>query len=210
MQLYQKPSAGVVPKAAQLSGVSRPAKSTDTGFSGAGGAMNVIASRNPSHLPVPLGLMVSGAAQHELSTAKQILEDQLVLKQGSLYADKAYIDAAWTEALKPWNCSLHGKSAKMMSSFLGTRSLHFSVPSVNPLSAFQLAQPLNEYPIRFFGPLPFGPVSLCPWPYCCRAHFHDFQLLICIVTLPTQRLHFVLIKAAIFHKCVKLIHRYMT
>ena len=62
--------------------------------------LHVIASRNPGHLPVPLCLMVSGAAQHDLPTAKQILEDHLVLKQGGLYADKAYIDAAWAEALK--------------------------------------------------------------------------------------------------------------
>ena len=44
--------------------------------------------------------MVSGAAQHDLPAAKQILEDHLVLVQGRLYADKAYTDAAWAEALK--------------------------------------------------------------------------------------------------------------
>ena len=44
--------------------------------------------------------MASGAAQHDLPAAKQILEDHLVLKQGKLYADKAYTDAAWAEALR--------------------------------------------------------------------------------------------------------------
>ena len=62
--------------------------------------LHVVAARNPGHLPVPLCLMASGAAQHDLSAARQILVDHLVLKHGKLYADKAYIDAAWTEALK--------------------------------------------------------------------------------------------------------------
>lgn len=44
--------------------------------------------------------MASGAAQHDLPAAKQILEDHLVLMQGRLYADKAYTDAAWAETLK--------------------------------------------------------------------------------------------------------------
>ena len=44
--------------------------------------------------------MVSGAAQHDLPVAKQILENHLVLKYGKLYADKAYADTAWAEALK--------------------------------------------------------------------------------------------------------------
>ena len=44
--------------------------------------------------------MASGAAQHDLPAAKQILEDHLFLKHGKLYADKAYADAAWAKALK--------------------------------------------------------------------------------------------------------------
>jgi len=44
--------------------------------------------------------MVSGAAQHDLPIAKQILEDHISLKQGRLYTDKAYIDAAWKSAIK--------------------------------------------------------------------------------------------------------------
>ena len=39
-------------------------------------------------------------AQHDLPAAEQILEDHLVLKYGKLYADKAYTDTAWAEALK--------------------------------------------------------------------------------------------------------------
>ena len=62
--------------------------------------LHVVAARNPGRLPVPLCLMASGAAQHDFPAAKQILENHLVLKQGRLYADKAYIDAAWAEALQ--------------------------------------------------------------------------------------------------------------
>lgn len=51
-------------------------------------------------MPLPLPLMASGAAQHDLPAAKQILEDHILLKQGRSYADKAYIDAAWAVALK--------------------------------------------------------------------------------------------------------------
>ena len=62
--------------------------------------LHVVAARNPGHLPVPLCLMASGAAQHDLPAARQILENHLALIQGKLYTDKAYIDAAWTEALQ--------------------------------------------------------------------------------------------------------------
>ncbi len=44
--------------------------------------------------------MASSAAIHDLPVAKQILEDHVPLKQGRLYADKAYIDAAWKSALR--------------------------------------------------------------------------------------------------------------
>ena len=62
--------------------------------------LHAVVARNPGHLPIPLSLLASGAAQHDLPAAKQILEDHLVLKHGKLFADKAYIDAAWAESLK--------------------------------------------------------------------------------------------------------------
>ena len=62
--------------------------------------LHAVVARRPGHLPIPLSLLASGAAQHDLPSAKHILEDHLVLKHGWLYADKAYIDAAWTESLK--------------------------------------------------------------------------------------------------------------
>ena len=62
--------------------------------------LHAVVARNPGCLPVPLSLLASGAAQHDLPAAKQILKDHLVLKHGKLYADKAYVDAAWAESLK--------------------------------------------------------------------------------------------------------------
>ncbi len=62
--------------------------------------LHAVVARRPGRLPLPLSLMASGAAQHDLPAAKQILEDHVSLKRGRLYADKAYIDADWKTALK--------------------------------------------------------------------------------------------------------------
>jgi len=62
--------------------------------------LHAIVVRKPGRLPVPLALMASGAAQHDLPAAKQILSDHISLTQGRLYADKAYADAAWANLLK--------------------------------------------------------------------------------------------------------------
>ena len=62
--------------------------------------LHAVVARKPGRLPVPLSLMVSGAAQHDLPVARQIMEDHLFLQSGKLYADKAYADTAWTESLK--------------------------------------------------------------------------------------------------------------
>ena len=62
--------------------------------------LHAVVARRPGRLPLPVSLMASGAAMHDLPAAKQILEDHSSLKQGRLYADKAYIDAAWKAALK--------------------------------------------------------------------------------------------------------------
>ncbi|MEZ3418756.1 MAG: transposase [Bacteroidales bacterium] len=62
--------------------------------------LHAIVARRPGHLPVPVSLMASGAAQHDLPAAKQIVDDHAALKPGRLYADKAYIDASWAQSLK--------------------------------------------------------------------------------------------------------------
>ena len=62
--------------------------------------LHIFVARRPGHLPVPLSMMASGAPQHDLPAAKQIVQNCLCLKQGQLYADKAYADAVWAEQLK--------------------------------------------------------------------------------------------------------------
>ena len=62
--------------------------------------LHAVAARRPGRLPVPVSLMASGAAQHDLPAAKQIIEDFAALKPGKLLADKAYIDAEWAQSLK--------------------------------------------------------------------------------------------------------------
>lgn len=62
--------------------------------------LHAVVARKPGHLPIPVSLMASGAAQHDLPAAKQIIEDHASLKPGKLYADKAYIDADWAQSLK--------------------------------------------------------------------------------------------------------------
>jgi len=62
--------------------------------------LHAVVARKPGQLPVPLALMASGAAQHDLPAVKQILDDHISLTQGRLYADKAYADAAWAGLLK--------------------------------------------------------------------------------------------------------------
>ena len=62
--------------------------------------LHAVVARKPGCLPVPLSLMASGAAQHDLPAAKQIMEDHFFPRPGKLYADKAYADAGWAESLK--------------------------------------------------------------------------------------------------------------
>ena len=81
--------------------------------------LHAVVCRRSGRLPFPLSLMASGAAQHNLPAAKQILENHLVLKHGKLYADKAYADAAWTEALKKDHAlELHTPQKKRKSDVL--------------------------------------------------------------------------------------------
>ncbi len=61
--------------------------------------LHAFVSRYTGHLPTPLTLMVSDSAIHDLTAAKQIIEDGLSLNPGCLFADKAYIDAAWADSL---------------------------------------------------------------------------------------------------------------
>lgn len=62
--------------------------------------LHAIVARRPNRLPLPRSLMASGAAHHDLPVAKQIVEDHISIRQGRLYADKAYIDSAWKAMLE--------------------------------------------------------------------------------------------------------------
>lgn len=62
--------------------------------------LHAFVARHAGRLPTPLVLMISGAASHDLTAAKQIMEDQHPLDPGPLFADKAYIDATWANLLK--------------------------------------------------------------------------------------------------------------
>ena len=62
--------------------------------------LHAVVARKPGLLPIPVSLMASGAAQHDLPAAKQIIEDHASLMPGKLYADKAYMDADWAQSLK--------------------------------------------------------------------------------------------------------------
>ena len=62
--------------------------------------LHAVVAHRPGRLPVPLSLMASSAAQHDLPAAKQIMQDHLFLRPGKLYADKAYADAGWAESLQ--------------------------------------------------------------------------------------------------------------
>lgn len=62
--------------------------------------LHAFVARHAGRLPTPLVLMLSGAASHDLTAAKQIMEDQHPLAPGNLFADKAYIDVAWADLLR--------------------------------------------------------------------------------------------------------------
>ena len=61
--------------------------------------LHAVVACRPGCLPVPLSLMASGAAQHDLPIAKQIMQDHIALRHGKLYADKAYADTGWADSL---------------------------------------------------------------------------------------------------------------
>ena len=62
--------------------------------------LHAFVSRKIGQLPTPIALILSGAAVHDLTAAKQIMEDSHPLPAGALYADKAYIDSDWADMLR--------------------------------------------------------------------------------------------------------------
>ena len=95
--LAQSPRSGHTKVAQELCGKNYNSSRKERYY---GLKLHAVVCRRSGCLPIPLSLMASSAAQHDLPAAKKILEDHLVLKHGKVYADKVYADAAWAEALK--------------------------------------------------------------------------------------------------------------
>lgn len=62
--------------------------------------LHVFGSRRMRKLPFPCSMSVTTATLCDLWSAKQIMLDAAPIQDGTLYADKAYIDAQWSETLK--------------------------------------------------------------------------------------------------------------
>ena len=62
--------------------------------------LHVFALLRPGKLPIPCAVQVSKASYCDLWAAKQIIFDCDPVRDGTLYADRAYIDADWKDTLK--------------------------------------------------------------------------------------------------------------
>lgn len=62
--------------------------------------LHLFAKLRPHRLPLPCALSVSRAAMCDLWAAKQIMFDCRPISNGTLFADKAYLDADWANTLK--------------------------------------------------------------------------------------------------------------
>lgn len=61
--------------------------------------LHAFAKRNTGSLATPCALILTPAADNDLTAAKQIMEDCRPLSNGILYADKAYCDEEWKNYL---------------------------------------------------------------------------------------------------------------
>lgn len=62
--------------------------------------LHVFADRHTGTLATPCAMMISRAADHDLTIAKKIMDECRPFRHGVLYADKAYVDSEWTKHLK--------------------------------------------------------------------------------------------------------------
>jgi len=116
--------------------------------------LHTFVARHAGCLPTPQALLVSGAAIHDLTAAKQIVQDSQPLSPGQFYADKAYINAAWAETLKQ-EYSIQiltpRKKVRMIPFFLVTHFLPLLVLSASQSNAFLIG--LTVLPIFRLHPL---------------------------------------------------------
>lgn len=69
--------------------------------------LHVFGSRRVGKLPIPCSMNVTTATLCDLWAAKQIMLDNQPIHNGVLYADRAYIDADWSQTLqKDYNIQL--------------------------------------------------------------------------------------------------------
>ena len=135
--------------------------------------------------------MASGAAQHDLPAAKQIIEDHVSLKPGKLLADKAYIDAEWAQSLKQNHALLLLTPRKKKKDVLcsGDTFSTFVSSLRQPIECFfnwlnRLTDIQTASLVRcLFGPLPLGPPLSSLWSHCCCPCYALIQPLIHINTV---------------------------
>ncbi len=65
-----------------------------------GAKLHAIGKVQNSSLPICEAFRLTAASESDLAVAKQIFDEVKPIYNGRLYADKAYIDAAWRERLK--------------------------------------------------------------------------------------------------------------
>ncbi len=137
-------------------------------------------ARRPGQLPLPLSLMVSGTAQHDLPAAKKIFEDHLPLRHGHLLTDKAYLDATWPKLWKrsiPFSSLLHGREERMTSSSPATLFLLLLALSARLSSAFSTGltvSPISSLHLRS------GPFRACCFKSLAVSPPHSFPLFSCL------------------------------
>lgn len=97
----------MVPKAAQLPAFLPTVKLA--------GPRHAFAALREHHLPIPCRMTVSAASVCDLWCAKQVMLDASTGSNGTLFADKTYLDAAWEDTLpkeRDLTLLVPGKKAK--------------------------------------------------------------------------------------------------
>ena len=100
--------------------------------------LHIIAMRRPGRLPIPCAMYIGSASLCDLWAAKQMVNDCAPISNGTMFADRAYIDAKWTEELKlRYNIDLVTPRKKL---------LYEKVPSHDAFSTYvsSMRQPIES------------------------------------------------------------------
>lgn len=93
----------------------------------------------PQKLPIPCAMQISSASLCDLWAAKQIVNDCSPIQNGTLYADRAYIDAGWRDEMKKlYNIDVVTPRKKMKNEYMtGSDAYSTYVSSVRqPIESF--------------------------------------------------------------------------